>query len=256
MGVSSKAQKTWEVGLGVGGAGYMGDLNPVNPVKLSGFSAGAYVKANIDAYWGVGLHYQYGKIRANDANSNSEYFRSRNLSFYTPLNEISLQLDFNFFDYFAGGGRKNFSPYLFAGVGGVFFSPRTKYQGEEYKLNFYHTEGSNNSYKTYTVAIPYGLGMHFKVKENWGLFTQIGYRTTFSDYFDDVGGVYPGPDSWGARDEVTPLREALADRSREISMPGIGAEGTQRGNLRQRDTYMFINIGLSYTFSSSKCYIF
>jgi hypothetical protein len=252
VGFNANAQ-TWEVGLGAGGAGYMGDLNPKNPLKISGFSAGAYVKANFDPYWGLGLHYQYGKIRANDANSNNSHFKQRNLNFYSPLNEVSLQLDFNFFDYFAGGGRKNFSPYLFAGVGGVFFSPRTKINGDEYKLQFYETEGSANAYKNYAISIPYGLGMHFKLKRNWGLFTQIGYRTVFTDYLDDVSGYYPNPDSWGDRDAVTNIRETLSFGSPVVANYKYNS---QRGDLRKRDTYMFVNVGISYTFSSAKCYIF
>lgn len=117
-----------EFGLIAGGAGYMGDLNQSKPLKISGLSAGANVKVNFDPYWTLGLHYTYGKIKENDLNSDNEQFRQRGLNFKTALNELSLQVDFNFFEYFAGGGTKNFTPYIFAGIGGVWFNPIGKYQ--------------------------------------------------------------------------------------------------------------------------------
>ena len=51
-----------EVGLNAGGASYLGDFNQYNPVKISGLSAGAFVKVNFDPYWAIGLHYYFGSV--------------------------------------------------------------------------------------------------------------------------------------------------------------------------------------------------
>ncbi|HEY0176984.1 MAG TPA: DUF6089 family protein, partial [Pedobacter sp.] len=141
-----------EIGANVGAAGYMGDLNPKNPLDFSGIAFGAFVKGNLDPYWAIGLHYNYGKIKDNDATSPDAGFRSRNLNFSTSLNELSTQVDFNFLDYFAGGGTKNFTPYIFTGIGVVLFNPKATYQGQEYELRYYHTEGKD--YKNYALSIP------------------------------------------------------------------------------------------------------
>lgn len=249
LGLSAQVM---EVGIVGGGAAYIGDLNPVNPVKLSGISAGAYVKANLDPYWSLGLHYNYGRISASDANSTNEQFKNRNLSFYTPMHEVSLQADFNFLEYFAGGGTRRFTPYIFAGIGGVIFTPKTILQNKEYKLSFYRTEGQKTNYQSYALTVPYGAGIKMRLKDNWGLFSQIGYRTAYTDYLDDVSGRYPAATAWGAEDANTATRMSLADRS----LNKIGTPGTQRGDFRKRDTYMFVGIGISYTFISSKCYTF
>ena len=249
-----KAQ-TLEVGINGGGAGYIGDFNP-KLLKISGITAGAYLKAHFNPYWSLGLHYQYGKIKASDASSDNAQYRNRNLSFYTPLNEASLQMEFNFLEYFTGGGPKYFSPYIFAGIGGVMFNPKAKYQGEEYQLSFYRTEGQRSSYKHYTITIPFGAGVHFRLKENWGLFTQLGYRTAQTDYLDDVSARYPNAAAWGPQDINTPTRMALADRSGENTGVYLGTPGTQRGDFRKKDTYMFLSVGISYTFFSGKCYNF
>ncbi|MCX2450954.1 DUF6089 family protein [Pedobacter sp. PLR] len=253
-----------EFGLIGGGAGYMGDMNQNKPLKISGISAGANVKLNLDPYWSVGLHYTHGKIKANDLESENEQFRQRGLNFKSSLNEFSLQVDFNFFEYFAGGGTKNFTPYIFAGIGGVWFNPIGKYDipsdpGEkEYQLRFYRTEGQKDTYPNSAFTVPYGIGFKVRLKDNWGLFSQIGYRTAYTDYLDDVSGRYPAAD-FAANDpaDLRLIREHLSGfRSNDPSLPVTNLYGTQRGDLRKRDTYMFVGIGISYTFVSQKCYTF
>lgn len=250
-GVSSACAQTFEIGLMGGGAGYIGDLNQDKPLKLSGLSLGGYAKMNIDPYWAVGVHYTYGKIKANDAASDNSQFRDRNLNFKTSLNELSLQVDFNFLNYFAGGGTKRFTPYIFTGIGGVFYSPEGVYNNTSYNLRFYQTEGQSTAYKNYALAIPYGLGFKLRLKDKWGLFSQLGYRIAYTDYLDDVSGRYPDPAVW-KNDAYLADRKFLSDPSNSA----YGAPGVQRGDFRKRDTYMFVGIGISYTFVSQKCYTF
>jgi len=92
---SLKAQ-SWEIGAGVGGAGYMGDLNLNNPLKVSGPSIGGFVARNFDGYFSAKLSYNFGVISAADSNSGSQQFRARNLSFTTTLFEVSAIGEFNF----------------------------------------------------------------------------------------------------------------------------------------------------------------
>jgi len=251
FGILGVHAQTFELGIGGGGAGYMGDLNQNQPLKISGISVGGYAKINLDPYWGVGLHYTYGKIRGNDADSENKQFKDRNLNFQTALNEFSLQVDFNFLNYFAGGGTKRFTPYIFTGIGGVFYNPKAVYNDREYKLKYYQTEGQSEAYRSYALSIPYGLGIKVHLKERWGLFSQIGYRTAYTDYLDDVSGKYPNPNVW-QNDAYFADRKFLSDPS----ITQYGDPGVQRGDFRKRDTYMFVGIGISYTFVSQKCYTF
>jgi len=247
--------QVFEVGIGGGGAGYIGDLNQDNNFKISGVSATLFVKANLDPYWAVGVHYNYGRIKADDLKSNNEQFRARGLNFNTDLHELSFQADFNFLEYFAGGGMKNFTPYIYTGIGAVFFSPNGVYPdpatGENnwYRLRFYRTEEQRSVYRNFALSIPYGVGAKVRLKDNWGLFTQIGYRTSFTDDIDDVSGRYPA-EFTGNADEVA-VRTMLSNPSRlEVE------SGTQRGDFRKRDSYMFVGIGITFTFVSQKCYTF
>jgi len=245
-----KAQSfaSWEVGVSAGGAGYLGDLNQYNPVQISGINAGLFVKRNFSSYLGVRLNYNYGQIQANDADSDNEQFRERNLRFKTSLNEGSALLDFNFFDYKINGGNRRFTPYLFAGVGFINFKSRIKYQGSNYRLDRMATEGQENGYRNMVLTIPYGGGIRYNYKDTWSIFSEIGYRTAFTDYLDDVSGVYP----------VNPVYVGN-NPSLNLSDPSLhqtGAAGTQRGDFRKRDTYLFVSVGISFTFVSSKCYSF
>ncbi len=258
LNLGLKAQ-VLEVGAGIGGSGYVGDLNVNRLLKISGISAGGYVKMNFDAHWSLSANYTYGKIRANDLKSDEPEFRQRGLNFTTALNEASLQVDFNFFDYFAGGGRRKFTPYLFVGAGGILFNPKanySKYDLYDVVLRHYRTEGQNVVYRNYAFTVPYGAGLKFQLKENWGLFTQIGYRTAFTDYIDDVSKTYPGENYW----EVAGFKPERINEAKSLSNPSLqnfeSLQYTQRGDFRKRDTYMFVGIGISYTFVSQKCYTF
>ena len=59
---NAKAQ-VLELGVQAGGAGYMGDLNPTQPLKISGPSFGGFAKINFDPNWALSLNYNFGKIK-------------------------------------------------------------------------------------------------------------------------------------------------------------------------------------------------
>ena len=245
----------WELGIMAGGAGYMGDLNQNKPLNISGFSAGIFGKRNFNQYLGVRLNYTYGQIEAKDSESSNAQFRDRNLSFKTSLSEVSAILDFNLFNFKLGGGSRLFSPYIFAGAGAVIFEPTIKYGGEKYRLDRMATEGQENAYSNVALTIPYGIGIRYNYKDTWSVFSEIGYRTPMTDYIDDVSGKYPEIQKQVIVGNPPFNLSNPADPSNP-NYPNIGIPGTQRGDLRKRDTYLFVSVGISFTFVSSKCYSF
>ncbi len=238
----------WEVGTSIGGASYIGDLNPTNTFKLSGFHTGVFIKRDFDGYFGTSFQYNFGNIVANDANSKNEVLKERNLNVNTNLNEVSFVLEFNFLQFMQGVGKHRFTPFVYSGIGAVFFQPTTIYQGNRYNLAHLRTEDQLGRYNTSALVIPYGFGARLSLKENLQLISKVGFREAFTDYLDDVSGFYPDKNNLDA------LRAALSDRSGEITGIYKGDFGVQRGDLRKRDRYMFVGIGISYTFVTSKCY--
>ncbi|MGB4401139.1 MAG: DUF6089 family protein [Daejeonella sp.] len=240
--------QTWEVGVTAGAAGYMGDINPIKPYKFTDPVFGALAKRNFNGRWSAKVAFLQGKIQGDDAKSSNAYQNDRNLHFRTDLSELSLQLEFNFFNYLPGGmsgfNSRRFSPFLFAGVAGVAFNPVADFGNDEVELHPLQTEGVD--YKKNAISVPYGVGVKYNITGNWNLIGDIGYRTAFTDYLDDISGRYPDFTS-----PASPITQDLSDRSISGASPG-----QQRGDFRPRDTYMFSTISLTYTFVSLKCPMF
>jgi opacity protein-like surface antigen len=243
---SLKAQ-TWEVGVGAGAAGYMGDLNPNNPLKVSGPSASLFVKRNFDGYFSLRANFTYGEIAAADSNSKDAQFRQRNLSFNDKLLEGALMMEFNFFSYIPDAGKNKWTPYLYLGLAGVNYNPTTIFEGQTYNLRGAETNGEK-TFSTLAISIPYGAGVKYNIDGKFTIGAEIGYRNPNTDYLDDVSGYYP------SKAGLAPIQQALSDRSGEKTGVYIGTPGTQRGDLNPRDTYFFTQITFSYTFVTEKCY--
>lgn len=252
--ISTAFAQRAEVGIDLGGAGYMGDLNVNKPLKISGASAGVFAKINFDPYWGVGLYYTYGSVKANDLSSSNPDLRNRGLNFKSNIHEISILTELNFFDIYSPISKKRFSPFIFAGIGGFIFNPRANYGGGEFELRPYRTEGPSTLYKNYAITVPYGAGVKYRWSDNLTIFSKIGYRTAFTDYLDDVSGVYPAANAW-IKDPPgeAAFSQAISNRT---PITNRAPAGSQRGDFRKRDTYMFVSIGISYTFVSQKCFTF
>jgi hypothetical protein len=241
--------QTWEIGGGAGMAGYIGDLNINNPVKPSGGFAALFVKRNFNRYISAKLSYTFGQISGADSTSDYQQFRDRNLSFTTPLKELSLVAEFNFMSYIPEAGKNLYTPYIYAGGGITAFAPRTTYHGEIISLRNLRTEGQNRAYAKNTLVLPFGAGIKYNISGKWTLAADVGYRITRTDYLDDVSGAY-APAS--ALPNSTSIK--LADRSGERNGVYIGTPGTQRGDYRPRDFYMFAGFTISYTFVTQQCY--
>lgn len=243
-----KAQ-TWELGGGLGGAGYMGDLNPKNPLVISGPSISGYVARNFDGYWSLKSSLIMGRISAADSNSTNPQFRERNLSFTTTLFESSLIGEFNFIDYIPEAGRNKFTPYIFLGFAGVSYFPTTVLNGKTYNLRGAQTEGEQKPYAATAFSIPYGAGVKYNIFGKFTLGAEWGYRNPNTNYLDDVSGAYPAK----ALLHNT-VSGQLSDPSGVKTGIYIGTPGSQRGDGGTGDTYFFMQVTIAYTFVTSKCY--
>lgn len=236
--------QSWEVGTLLGGSGYIGDLNPSHILKINNAGGGIFVRRNFDGYWSARLNLALSRLSASDSDASDEQQRRRNLSFFSPLSEISLQTEFNFFDFSGGIYSRYLTPYVFTGLGISFFDPRATLNGETRKLRAYKTEGQENTYSNKALNIPLGAGLKYALTEKLTVASELGYRIVFSDYLDDVSSRYADFSSLPTDD----VRRQLADRS-VIKNPA----GVQRGDGKPRDTYFFLFLTLSYTFKGCNC---
>jgi hypothetical protein len=241
--------QTWEIGGFAGGSAYMGDLNQYNPVKVNGIALGGFVQRNFTGYISAKINYTFGQISAADNSSSDPQLRQRNLSFTTKLNEFALIGEFNLLKYIPEAGENRWTPYIYLGLGVVNYNPQATYQGQVYDLRPLRTEGQSKPYSNFAATFPYGIGVKYNFSGTWNIGADIGYRNPTTDYLDDVSGKYPDKSTL-----PNDISRALSDRSGEVTGVYTGTPGTQRGDMRPKDTYMFVGISISFTFVSSKCY--
>lgn len=242
---SGFSQSQNQVGLMAGASYYLGDLN----------ETGHFKKANTNFAWGI-VHrlpindrftwknsILFAKISGDDSKSTSQIKQNRNLNFEATLNEFSTQFEFNFLPYHSFVIRHHFSPYIFTGAALFWFNPTTTLNGNVYNLREYRTEGQPEEYKKMQFAIPFGIGLKFKLNHRILFALEYGIRKTFTDYLDDVSTTYPDDPS-----NMSTVSQALSNRSLDNGNKQ-NEWGMQRGNSQRKDLYtmtsftMLIRIG-------------
>ncbi|RYG15896.1 MAG: hypothetical protein EOO07_14370 [Chitinophagaceae bacterium] len=252
--VANVSAQSWDLGGFIGGTSYMGDLNPTNPLKINkNLAFGGQIKRSFNPYWSLKLALMRGTIEGDDSKSSDPFAKQRNLRFYSPITEVSLQTEFNFFNYVPSVSKKVYTPFLFAGIGLVGFNPKADYGNQTFELRRYGTEGQDPAapYRDYALTVPLGFGFKYNFSGKWSLIAEAGYRTAYSDYLDDVSKKYPTEDQLTATGEsgFVGTRRFLSDPS----LNGVGDPGTQRGDLRSRDSYMFVGFSITYSIFKNGC---
>lgn len=233
-----------ELVLTGGGMNYLGDLNDQSAFGEVHAAFGAGVRCRIDNRWSVRFGGTYGSISALE-----DCIPKRNLSFRSRIYEGSLVTEFNFRPYGPGATESQWTPYIFGGVALYHFSPETWYTAPDGTSSWVAlaplcTEGQGTtayperrSYPLTQVAMPFGVGVRWRLNKNFSLTAEYGFRKTWTDYLDDVSTTYVGEDLLVAEVENGTLAAALADRS---DIPN--AVGIKRGDDSLDDWYSYFNI--------------
>ncbi len=246
--LSTQAQD-WEGGLWIGTANYVGDLKPTFDLDNPGLAYGGIIRYNFDKRLALKFSGNFGSIVGNDAFSEDQFQRERNLNFESDVFDATLQFEFNFLKYIHGSEDNGFTPYLFGGISLFSFNPTTIHEGQTVDLQPLGTEGQfrGEEYALTQFAFAYGGGFKVDLSFEWSLNIEISARRLFTDYLDDVSTTYPDfEDLEEARGEVA---VALSDRS----FSGISEPGRQRGNSQNNDMYVFLGVGLVYNFARVNC---
>lgn len=255
-GISVFAQER-ELGGGGGIAGYIGDINPRNPLKFSGQNATLFFRYNASEYSSFRSSFSVATINAFDSDSKDEFQKLRNLSFQTNIIEASEIYEFNFLPFIPRSDDARISPYLFGGISIFYFDPQAQLNGTSYHLHDMHTEGQGlpggtSAYSLFALAIPYGMGIKFNIYKNLSVAAELNYRFCFTDYLDDISGVYA--DNTEIKNKYGEVAAKLADRSGEINdVQNTRVKDTQRGDSRGNDLFMTFGIHLSYTIIPYRC---
>ena len=119
--LSAGSAQELEVGVFGGGSYYLGDLNPSVHFRGTGLAYGVVARYTLNTRWALKFNGYRGKIKGNSAQS--WFLPDRNLSFSSPVTDISAVVEFNFLPYFTGSQRSFITPFVYAGIGMFFFNP-------------------------------------------------------------------------------------------------------------------------------------
>ncbi|HEU5289922.1 MAG TPA: DUF6089 family protein [Cyclobacteriaceae bacterium] len=291
------------VGITLNAFSYYGDLSP-KPGALSTDLSQTKPAIGVSYVHRFGPRYQlvgsftYGGITGSDHESadpddeNGIFRYNRNLSFRNRIKELSAVGQVDLFEnqstYIS---RVKWTPYVYAGLAVFHHNPQaqapefdaagnpTGKKGEWVDLQPLGTEGQHANllstdvnygvkpYKLIQFAIPFGLGVRFRVNEVIDLALEYGFRYTFTDYLDDVSGNYVDLGVF----ENDALARAMSYRTNEVATPnrsyvgrdgqtynvlngygeenaGVGGDdrGNLRGNSQDKDIYMLTTIRATY----------
>ncbi len=259
-------QRNWslnkkEILFGVGVTQFTGDLGGRDRIgkdyslvdlDLPSTGVGGMIgyRYRFHPFWATTTTFNIGQLRGNDAFTNEIVRESRNLHFRSIIIELQQRLEFVFFSNEQFGSRyrirtakgfknHNEQVYLIGGVGVSYFNPKAKYNGRWVALDPLNTEGQGlvggaRETLPITMTIPMGLGVRFGVGRQWRFAVEGTFIKTFSDYIDDVHGVYFDPKKLSS-----PAAAYLSNPAKENS--SWFAPGQMRGQP-QNDAYYYLNL--------------
>lgn len=221
--LSSYAQYRVDFGGRIGAANYLGDIggkeqtrrNFIWDMKMqkTRWAVGGFYRYRFNKNFALNGSLTYLRIEGNDALTTNRARKGRNLSFVNDMLDVSTRGEYYFYSHDDVTGRGKYflsmRTYAFAGLGGTIHAPKTKYNGDTYKLRKLSTEGVK--YGLATVNIPLGLGVYFTYKKEHRYGFEMSWHTAFTDYLDDISTVYVDPSN------LSPDAANLYNRNGELS---------------------------------------
>ena len=235
-----------DIGIILGVSNYQGELASYS--TANGFKALIGPVVGVHGGYELSPRFQlrgdllYTRLAGEDALSDNENTRSRNLSFFSPIIQLNAGADWNIFGFSTTDG-KAFTPYVTVGAGMFYMNPKTEYEGKKIALHPLGTEGQylddypdQKPYSLFQPSLQFGGGLKL-LTGGYILSLEASMSYTFTDYIDDVSTIYiTYPELY---EKAGPLTAALANRVGEYlnSEPVIVPTGTMRGNPDTNDLF-------------------
>ncbi|MCH5176141.1 MAG: outer membrane beta-barrel protein [Prevotellaceae bacterium] len=160
-----------ELGAMAGPSFYMGDANLNGFYKNVTMAGGLIGRYNINPRMALKFDLAYGRVKGDATNGANKFPENegQKLSFNNALFDAGCQYEISFWGFGTGGGykgHKRLTPYIQLGLG--------------------FTYGND----TFTMNIPLGFGVKYKVKPRWNVGVDWSMRFSMSDRLDGIEDPY------------------------------------------------------------------
>ncbi|MBQ0907210.1 hypothetical protein KBJ98_00680 [Flavobacterium sp. F-328] len=166
-----------EIGVFLGGSNYIGDIGPTTYINPNEPAIGILYKWNKSPRHSYRISYVQSQITSRDFDSKevSRYERGFNLE--NDVKELSLGLEFNFFDFNLHEGQPKLTPYVASGLSYFFDSFTLTNDFADVKI-------TGRSRRKKSIAIPMIVGLKATVMPQFILAIEAGARYSQSDNMD------------------------------------------------------------------------
>lgn len=162
-----------EVGVGLGGTNYVGDIGSTQFINPKNIGYTVFYRWNKSPRHSYRISFSQQKLAGNDLDSSVESRKARGLRFDNTVQQLSLGLEFNFFEFDLHQENFAMTPYLYAGISGIRYS-------DLYFRNTKLTKGD----KKYSAAIPFGAGMKIRLNPQININAEVTATYSFTNNLD------------------------------------------------------------------------
>lgn len=205
----------YEVGIFAGESNFIGDVGATNYISPNQPALGAIFKWNRSSRHSFRASIIFSELEGLDTKSSDPRRVERGYSFSNDILEISVGMEFTFWDFDLHEVGIQGTPYLYTGI------TTTNHD------NFYFDENgiiTSENTSSWAYGIPMVLGYKTNISNHLVLGAEIGARYTFTD---EIDGSVPDAE----------FRERFSF-----------------GNTNSNDWYVFTGFTLTYTFGRRPCY--
>lgn len=172
--MAQEEEYKFDLGVGVGMSGYLGDVNHSNMFRRPGFAAQLGFRYLPDVRWAIRGVFTTAGIRGNTADTKMVLPDGAQYSFTSQVYDLACRAEFNFFPYGIGETYKRlrrWSPYLAVGVGATLATP-----------------GGGSPFVA--MSVPMAFGFKFKLKPRLNLSAEFSMTYLLGDRADNLSDLY------------------------------------------------------------------
>ena len=264
-----KSQYRWDFGGGLGVSNYLGDIGGnqntrrdfVSDIKMAKtkFNLSGFARMN---FYGnkkmfLKMEFNYLQIEGFDKLSSNPGRKYRNLDFRNNIFEFTTTVQYVLYQNLRMGSQyrrpNQFRVYAFGGLGVFHHNPKGLYNGQWIELRPLMTEAQKKPYSKYGVCIPLGLGFSYTYKKRHRFSFEMNWRTTFTDYLDDISTTYADPNALSStRAQVMSNKTDVVDANAyQTGFSNNFLPGSKRGDASHNDSYLTANFSYSFVLRGS-----